>query len=153
MQGSKWSGTKVQRVLCVIGYISMMSVCALHVIPVQGLVHGSPCISLDGTPSALYTSPTACASEGDVCAVINTGTLHRRTTITTQHCSLIRTCPLRIAVAYHIRNIEAMIAVCLMNWHELHCMDLTHVNHKQLQVCSYSVGEIPCTWTNNHIVS
>jgi len=60
--------------------------------------------------------------------VTNTGTLHRRTNITTHHCNLIRTCPLKIAVAYYIRNVETMIVVCLMNY-----MNLTHVNHKQLQ--------------------
>ena len=65
----------------------------------------------------------------------NTGTLHRRTNITTQHCNLIRACPLRIAVAYHIRNVEAMTVVSLMNIHGLHYMDLTHVsNCKQVLI-------------------
>ena len=134
--GSEWSGTKeVQRGLCVIGYIKTMLPCALHVSPAHP--HGSPCIQPDGAPSALYTSVIACVWD---CAVTNTGTLHRRTNITTQHCNLIRSCPLRIAVAYHIRNVEAMIVVCLMNWHELYYMDLTHVNHKQLQAISDSVS-------------
>ena len=126
-QASTWSGTKeVQWVTCVTGYIWMISSCVLHVSPVQGVVHGSPppC----DTPSALYTSVIAVTWEAGVVAVTNTGTLHRRTNITTQHCNLIRTCPLRIAVAYHIRNVEAMIVVCLMNWLELHYMDLTYVN-------------------------